>query len=113
MRMMRFSVALVILFSLSGCADLSLQRGRESYAQIHPDLNKKTREMILSGNIVRGMTTSEVEASWGATYQKDSYSNFMGQVEIWTYGDCLYSCHVLTFDSKGKLTDISSQKHNY
>jgi hypothetical protein len=111
--MIRISTALLMIFVIAGCASVSLQKIREGYVQCHPNLNAKTREMILTGNIVRGMTTSEVEASWGATYQKDSYSNFLGRVEIWTYGDCLYSCDILTFDSHDKLTDISSQKHNY
>jgi len=113
MRMAKVSTALLVIFVIAGCASVSLRQMREGYVQCHPNLNAKTREAILAGSIVRGMTRAEVEASWGPTYQKDSYSNFLGQVEIWTYGDCLYSCHVLTFDSHDKLTDISSQKHNY
>lgn len=42
---------------------------RRDYVEEHPDLRGEVRRSILSGAVSPGMTTSEVEASWGQPSQ--------------------------------------------
>lgn len=78
---------------------------REQYVNAHPELEQKTKDVILSGMLGIGMTSEQVEASCGKPpYGVNSTVTAYGKHEQWCYED-LY----LYFDN-GIL--VSFQKLN-
>ncbi len=110
-------IALSLAFlMISGCATFDYegqaQLRRSNYVNSHSNLKKETKDSILAGKIRLGMTQEEVRASSGDPRSVNSSSSYLGTTEMWTYGDCLYSCTMLTFYN-GKPVDVSQSKNGY
>lgn len=114
--MKRVMLTLIIcLMLVSGCAELynaSFLAGsyeqrvasrRQQYINANPELPAKTVECILAGKIFMGMTTSQVEASWGHPYPVNRSVGSWGTHEQWIYRVSKYTTHYLYF-SDGILT---------
>ena len=106
----------LILLMISGCATFDYegqaQLRRQNYINAHPELKKETRDSILQGKIRLGMTREEVMASAGTPDSMSSSNSFLGATEMWTYGNCMYGCTILTFYN-GKLADVYQSKSGY
>jgi hypothetical protein len=106
----------LVLLILSGCATFDYkgqaQLRRSSYVNSHPNLKKEAKDSILAGKFRLGMTREEVRASVGDPRSMDSSSSFLGTSEMWTYGNCMYGCTMLTFYN-GKLSDVYQNKSGY
>ena len=97
-------LGLVVMVSISGCA----AKRRQRYINSHPDLPEEIIHSILSRNIVKGMNKGQVFLSLGKPNKKDTYEDFFGLTEIWTYGDCISKkCSMLYFDTQGRLVYFS------
>ena len=104
MKLRLLILGLAIMVSISGCAT----KRRHQYINSHPDLSEEIKDCILSHNIVKGMSKEQVLLSIGKPDKKDTYQNYFGITEIWTYGDSASKkCSVLYFDSQGQLTYFS------
>jgi len=75
---------------------------RQAYVQSHPELDAATQTRILEGKIAIGMTTEQVVASWGLTYDVNRSVGAWGVHEQWVYGYGRTS-HYLYFEN-GRLT---------
>lgn len=104
---MKYAI-LLSLFILAGCADIDMIR-RQDYVESHPGINNALKKDIAAGTIRIGMTEEQVAASWGTTPYMSRYQSVSGTVDRWTYGNCLYGCHMLTF-CNGVLTDTYTSK---
>jgi len=62
-------------------------RRQKWYVDNTPGLPAGTREDILAGNIVRGMTQNQVLASWGWPERVNSTVTAIGRTEQWIYRD--------------------------
>ena len=59
---------------------------RQKYIESNPELHAKTKEYILAGQIVLGMTKSEVVASLGYPRDVNKSVGVWGVDEQWVYG---------------------------
>lgn len=87
---MRFKVFLAILlcFILLGCSayhwkSFQPNKRREKYIQEHPDLTHLVKQAILRGDVILGMTTSEVIASRGQPWKVNRTTGEFGIHEQW------------------------------
>ena len=63
---------------------------RKDYVYDHPDLKQRIKDLILNGKISLGMTTKEVEASWGPDHRTNRSVGSWGVHEQWIYLDRYY-----------------------
>jgi hypothetical protein len=94
----------VIIMSLflGACATpATLTQSREDYVKAHPNLDPKTKEAILQGNAVVGMTPDEVRASCGEPNIKDSGVQGGKYCDLWGY-----KRYTVTFGPEGKAIDV-------
>jgi outer membrane protein assembly factor BamE (lipoprotein component of BamABCDE complex) len=104
MKLRLLILGLVVMVSISGCAG----KRRQQYINSHPDLSEEIKQSILSRNIVKGMNKGQAILSLGKPNKKDTYANYFGITEIWTYGDCISKkCSILYFDNQGRLVYFS------
>ena len=104
MKLRLFILGLAVVITISGCA----AKRRQQYIDSHPDLPEEIKECLLSRNIVKGMNEEQAILSLGKPNKKDTYENYFGITEIWTYGDCIgKKCSMLYFDAQGQLAYFS------
>lgn len=82
------------------------QERRQQYINANPELSAKTVELILAGQIALGMTSEEVEASWGHPYPVNRSVGSWGTHEQWVFRVSRYTTHYLYFEG-GILTSWS------
>lgn len=58
---------------------------RAAYIQAHPDLGPKTKEAILKGKVLVGMTVDHAQASWGIPDRKHTTVGSSKNKERWSY----------------------------
>ena len=104
MKLRLLILGLALMVTISGCAG----KRRQQYINSHPDLPEEIKESILSRNIVKGMSRKQALLSLGKPNKKDTYENYFGITEIWTYGDSASKkCSMLYFDAQGRLAYFS------
>lgn len=91
MRIPRLSLLIVLACSLASCASPQKlhQKRAEAYVNAHPELDQATRDRILAGEVVPGMTAEQVIAAVGGP---GHVQRMAGGTEHWEY-----SAFVLTF----------------
>jgi len=63
---------------------------RAAYVEKHPEITEQTKQDILSGSIRLGMTTKEVNASWGLPRKIKRSVYTWGIHEQWIYGTSVH-----------------------
>jgi hypothetical protein len=84
---------------LGSCATATtLRESREDYLKVHPYLDQKTKEAILSGEPVIGMTKEQVRVTCGSANNVTQGLEGGKYREYWGYPR-----HSVTFDERGKV----------
>jgi hypothetical protein len=76
---------------------------RQEIVRRHPDWPERTKQAILKGSVLTGMTEEQARASWGETSKVNRTTTQYGVHEQWVYGLSSY----LYFDD-GILTSIQN-----
>lgn len=60
---------------------------RERYVRTHDALSERVKDAILNSQIVREMTTKDVQIAWGTPDRRSSTVDQHGKRETWIYSD--------------------------
>lgn len=107
--MKKIVLFIVSFILLSGCATIKEKKEKEkikgtfldedfrkSYIENNPQLKEEWKEIILKGEIPKGMDKEEVEKLLGKPYE--IYKSETGMMEIW-----FYELWYVGFDKDGKV----------
>lgn len=82
--------AILLRFPSAQEREQARQKAREDYVQAHPELDGPTKEAILKGHIIIGMSSNGARAAWGNPERINRSGNASGVSEQWVYGDNFY-----------------------
>jgi len=113
----RLPILILVIFVFQGCMshhnaiDVNKSR-REAYINSYPNIDAKTKQAVLKGEIFIGMKKSAVVASYGEPYETHLIETASGVSEEWIYrflnpiDASVHYSDIILYIENGILTEI-------